>query len=288
MDRAGLKNWAKNAFHRSYWKSVLVAFILSIVAGAGASSSSSGGSSSSSGSTGSMSSEEAAVAAIVVLIVLAVVFVISIVAALLKAFVFNPLQVGCQAYFCDGLYNPNPSLNDLGKGFKPNYKNVIKTMFLKDLYLFLWSLIAAIPAFVIAFLMIFVLEQIDPAGVFVIWGIFAMFIIIIPCMIPSIIKTYEYMLIPYIMAENPDMPTKEAFKLTKHMMMGDKFNAWVLQLSFIGWNLLSLCTCGILSIFYVAPYQAYTMAAFYKAMQQKVRPQIQPVVQPEIGGVYNG
>ena len=96
------------------------------------------------------------------------------------------------------------------------------------------------------------------------------------------------MLIPYIMAENPDMPTKEAFKLTKHMMMGDKFNAWVLQLSFIGWNLLSLCTCGILSIFYVAPYQAYTMAAFYKAMQQKVRPQIQPVVQPEIGGVYNG
>ena len=287
MDRAGLKNWAKNAFHRSYWKSVLVAFILSIVAGAGASSSSSGGSSSSSGSTGSMSSEEAAVAAIVVLIVLAVVFVISIVAALLKAFVFNPLQVGCQAYFCDGLYNPNPSLNDLGKGFKPNYKNVIKTMFFKDLYLFLWSLISVIPVVIAAVVaVVLVMSSADDLWIGVV--ILLMILVMIPCAIPSIIKTYEYMLIPYIMAENPDMPTKEAFKLTKHMMMGDKFNAWVLQLSFIGWNLLSLCTCGILSIFYVAPYQAYTMAAFYKAMQQKVRPQIQPVVQPEIGGVYNG
>lgn len=287
MDRAGLKNWAKNAFHRSYWKSVLVAFILSIVAGAGASSSSSGGSSSSSGSTGSMSSEEAAVAAIVVLIVLAVVFVISIVAALLKAFVFNPLQVGCQAYFCDGLYNPNPSLNDLGKGFKPNYKNVIKTMFFRDLYLFLWSLISVIPVAITAVIaVVLAMSSVNEAWIGVV--IVLMVLVMIPCMIPSIIKTYEYMLIPYIMAENPNMPTKDAFALTKHMMMGDKFNAWVLQLSFIGWNLLSLCTCGILSIFYVAPYQAYTMAAFYKAMQQKVRPQIQPVVQPEIGGVYNG
>lgn len=287
MDRAGLKNWAKNAFHRSYWKSVLVAFILSIVAGVGTSSSSAGGSSSSSGSTGSMSSEEAAVAAIVVLIVLAVVFVISIVAALLKAFVFNPLQVGCQAYFCDGLYNPNPSLNDLGKGFKPNYKNVIKTMFLKDLYLFLWSLISVIPVAITAVIaVVLAMSSVNEAWIGV--EIVLMVLVMIPCMIPSIIKTYEYMLIPYIMAENPNMPTKDAFALTKHMMMGDKFNAWVLQLSFIGWNLLSLCTCGILSIFYVAPYQAYTMAAFYKAMQQKVRPQIQPVVQPEIGGVYNG
>ena len=287
MDRAGLKNWAKNAFHRSYWKSVLVAFILTITAGAGASSSSSGGSSSSSGSTGSMSSEEAAVAAIVVLIVLAVVFVISIVAALLKAFVFNPLQVGCQAYFCDGLYNPNPSLNDLGKGFKSNYKNVIKTMFFRDLYLFLWSLISVIPVAITAVIaVVLAMSSVNEAWIGVV--IVLMVLVMIPCMIPSIIKTYEYMLIPYIMAENPNMPTKDAFALTKHMMMGDKFNAWVLQLSFIGWNLLSLCTCGILSIFYVAPYQAYTMAAFYKAMQQKVRPQIQPVVQPEIGGVYNG
>ena len=287
MDRAGLKNWAKNAFHRSYWKSVLVAFILSIVAGVGTSSSSAGGSSSSSGSTGSMSSEEAAVAAIVVLIVLAVVFVISIVAALLKAFVFNPLQVGCQAYFCDGLYNPNPSLNDLGKGFKPNYKNVIKTMFFRDLYLFLWSLISVIPVAITAVIAVgLAMSSVNEAWIGVV--IVLMVLVMIPCMIPSIIKTYEYMLIPYIMAENPNMPTKDAFALTKHMMMGDKFNAWVLQLSFIGWNLLSLCTCGILSIFYVAPYQAYTMAAFYKAMQQKVRPQIQPVVQPEIGGVYNG
>ena len=77
------------------------------------------------------------------------------------------------------------------------------------------------------------------------------------------------MLIPYILADNPDMPRKQVFELTKQMMNGNKMNAFVLNLSFIGWNLLSLLTCGILSIFYVEPYRAYTIAAFYRDIQQR-------------------
>ena len=65
------------------------------------------------------------------------------------------------------------------------------------------------------------------------------------------------------------MDTKEVFALNKKMMTGYKWEAFVLNLSFIGWVMLSLLTCGLLAIFYVEPYRAYTMAAFYKVRNQQ-------------------
>lgn len=66
------------------------------------------------------------------------------------------------------------------------------------------------------------------------------------------------------------MNYKDAFARSKDMMMGDKWNAFVLDLSFLGWNILSACTCGILGLFYVAPYQALTNTELYEVLKQKV------------------
>ena len=77
-------------------------------------------------------------------------------------------------------------------------------------------------------------------------------------------------MIPYILAENPGIDMKEAFAMTKQMMDGDKANAWVLDLSFLGWNLLGALTCCILTVFYVAPYQYLTNAQLYEALKIKV------------------
>ena len=88
--------------------------------------------------------------------------------------------------------------------------------------------------------------------------------------IPGVIKGYEYRMIPYLLAENPALSKKEAFALSKQMMDGEKFNAWVLDLSFIGWNILSAFTCCILAIFYVAPYQNLTNAQLYAVLKQKI------------------
>ena len=74
-------------------------------------------------------------------------------------------------------------------------------------------------------------------------------------------------MIPYILADNPEMSKDEAFALSKKMMDGQKWNAFVLDLSFIGWELLSVLTCGLLSIFYVDPYRAATNAALYEALK---------------------
>lgn len=86
---------------------------------------------------------------------------------------------------------------------------------------------------------------------------------------PGIIKSYEYRMIPYLLAENPYMSTDEAFARSRSMMDGEKWNAFVLDLSFIGWNILSSLTLGLVGLFYVAPYQAYTDMELYVALCSK-------------------
>lgn len=88
--------------------------------------------------------------------------------------------------------------------------------------------------------------------------------------IPGIYKTYQYRMVPYLLAENPKMDYHRAVYLSDSMMKGQKWNAFVLDLSFFGWNLLSLFTCTILSIVYVTPYRNHTNAGLYIMLRQKM------------------
>ena len=85
--------------------------------------------------------------------------------------------------------------------------------------------------------------------------------------IPGIIKSYEYKMIPYLLAEDPEMSYQDAFAKSKEMMHGQKWNAFVLDLSFIGWHILSAFTLGILGIFYVMPYYYQTSAELYLTLK---------------------
>lgn len=49
-------------------------------------------------------------------------------------------------------------------------------------------------------------------------------------------KTYEYYMIPFILAENPNIETKKAFALSKEMMRGHKFRTFLLNASFLTWE----------------------------------------------------
>ena len=59
--------------------------------------------------------------------------------------------------------------------------------------------------------------------------------------VPGIVKHYEYLMVPYIIAENPAMDYKEAFQISKQMMDGEKMEAFIMDLSFLGWYLLTSC-----------------------------------------------
>jgi uncharacterized membrane protein len=113
--------------------------------------------------------------------------------------------------------------NRFGQGFAQ--------MFLRGLYIFLWSLLFVIP---------------------------------------GIIKTYSYAMTPFIMAENPHMSASEAIAVSKVIMDGHKWELFCLEFSFIGWMFLSVLSCGI-GFLFLTPYMNAALAAFYKGITADIR-----------------
>ena len=71
--------------------------------------------------------------------------------------------------------------------------------------------------------------------------------------VPGIYWEYCYALVPYLLAENPYMSATRAMELSKEMMEGEKWNFFILKLSFFGWLLLCVFTFGI-GGFFLEPY----------------------------------
>lgn len=77
-------------------------------------------------------------------------------------------------------------------------------------------------------------------------------------------------MIPYILAEIPKIQRKKAFKLSKEMMKGNKWKTFILDLSFLGWELLSIFTFGLLNIFYINPYKVATTVELYEVLKKQI------------------
>lgn len=85
----------------------------------------------------------------------------------------------------------------------------------------------------------------------------------------GIIKNYSYYLVPYIVAENPNVTPKEAITLSRKMMNGHKWECFVAGVSFWGWELLNLITFGLSGIFFSNPYKCAFFAEFYVARRNE-------------------
>ena len=94
-------------------------------------------------------------------------------------------------------------------------------------------------------------------------GLWSMLLII-----PGIIATYRYAMVDYIMVDNPNIGVFEAIRKSKEMMYGHKLDYFILQLSFLGWAILSVFTFGLLML-YVAPYMNVTCANFYYSIKDE-------------------
>lgn len=84
--------------------------------------------------------------------------------------------------------------------------------------------------------------------------------------VPGIVKSLSYSQAFYIIAEDPEIPALEAISRSKKMMEGHKMELFLLSLSFIGWNLLAICTLGILYI-WLLPYMEATATNFYLSIR---------------------
>ena len=158
----------------------------------------------------------------------AVIWVLVLAAAvLISVLLVNPLTVGVNKFRLNALRDKG-NVSDMGTGFDVSYKRNVKVLFFRDLYTVLWTLLF---------------------------------------IIPGIVKAYEYRMIPYLLADNPDMDKAEAFNTSKQMMKGNKWRSFVLDLSFILWGILGGITFGIVNILWVDPYKQLTDAALYEAFK---------------------
>ena len=114
------------------------------------------------------------------------------------------------------------NIKNLFVGYK-DFSRIFTTIFLQGLYTILWTLLL---------------------------------------IVPGIIKGLSYALTPYILKDNPELKNNAAIEKSMQMMDGHKMDLFILDLSFIGWVLLSMLTCGIL-VLYVEPYMMATKSAFY-------------------------
>ena len=224
-NRAELKMRGNMAFKKNYVSAVVVALLMGIfgtVSGESSARRVSENSDIYSGNlfnVGMITGLFAGIATVVILIVLVA-----------KVFVGNLLKMGGYRFFILN-QTAQPGIGTLLDGFRSgHYVNIVLTMFLRDLFTALWSLLLVVP---------------------------------------GIVKHYEYLMVPYIIAENPAMDYKEAFQISKQMMDGEKMEAFIMDLSFLGWYLLSAVTCGLLAIFYVNPYVQASFAEMYTFNKQK-------------------
>ena len=155
--------------------------------------------------------------------------VASILGILYTIFIGNVIVVGKNGYFIKN-HDENSELSEIFSGFKGNYFNVVKIMFLMDLKTLLW-------------LFLFI--------------------------VPGVIKAYEYSMIPYLLAENPNLSASQAFSLSKQMTTGQKMDLFVLDLSFLGWIILGALCCGI-GLLFVQPYPEATKAEVYLILKQRI------------------
>ena len=81
--------------------------------------------------------------------------------------------------------------------------------------------------------------------------------------IGGIVKRYSYYVVPYIVAENPDINPREAIELSRRMMYGHKLECFKLEMTFFGWWILGACTLGLSQILFSNPYEECTYCAFY-------------------------
>ena len=87
----------------------------------------------------------------------------------------------------------------------------------------------------------------------------------------GIIKKYSYYMVPYIVAENPDISAREAIELSRRMMYGHKWELFKLELTFIGWWILGSATLGLSQILFSNPYEECTYCAFYVYLRDEAK-----------------
>ncbi|MBE6120575.1 MAG: DUF975 family protein [Erysipelotrichaceae bacterium] len=162
--------------------------------------------------------------------------IVTVISFLYSIFLGHTILIGAYKYFILSI-KENPSTSTLFDFFKTSYWNIVKVMFFYQIKIVLWTL-----CFIV----------------------------------PGIIKAYEYCMVPYILAEHPEMESAAVFERSRMLTQNNKMNIFVLEISFIGWLFLGMMCCGI-GVIFVSPYIDITMTHLYLKLKE-----IHGIDQPEL------
>lgn len=145
--------------------------------------------------------------------------------------IIGALQVGVCSCYINTLRGKKVEFNNLFVSFK-DFNAVAQALIcnlLQGFFLFLWSLLL---------------------------------------IVPGIIKSYSYAMSYNLLADKAGMDGNAAITESRRIMDGHKAELFLLDLSFLGWYLLSMLTFGLLFI-YVIPYHTAARTAFYNQLVGK-------------------
>ena len=140
--------------------------------------------------------------------------------------VLLPLAWGYRVFFLRLIRQENTAYERLFDGFS-QYTRILIAEFLKGIYILLWLLLL---------------------------------------IIPGIVKEYSYAMTEFILKENPEMSGEEAICESMRIMDGHKMQLFMLDLSMIGWVILSFLTLGI-GFMFLIPYNYSAHAHFYEELK---------------------
>lgn len=185
--------------------------------------------------------------------------------------VASPLRVGLK-YFMLRSADSDANLENLLYPFRNGYKNIVWVQFVKNLYIFLWSLLGLIPLALGLWKfglyrkieeLVLAMQNDSVSAMLSLMGIMGVLMLLtVIFSVPALIKELQYSMVEYILADDPHMPRSKAISKSKEMMVGNKWPFVKLIFSFTGWYIIANMTCCI-GNFLLTPYIEATYAQMY-------------------------
>lgn len=153
---------------------------------------------------------------------------VPVVGGLVAAFLLTPASWAYQATILRNYRGGDEfEISGLLEGYQNDFQRLFTTLGLKLIYVYLWTLLL---------------------------------------IIPGIIKAYAYAMTEFILEDDDEVSNNEAIERSMQMMEGHKMELFLLDLSFIGWYILSILTLGI-GFLWLSPYMKSARAAFYEDLK---------------------
>lgn len=170
------------------------------------------------------------VAAVATLIYMVVMNVSSYASMGIIALLSLPLYYGYALFFLRVARAQPADYGTMFDGFK-DYLRIFLTQLLQGIYIFLWTLLL---------------------------------------IVPGIVKAYSYAMTSFVLADDPNLKYDAAIEESMRLMEGHKMELFLLDLSMIGWWILSLITFGI-GFLFLYPYMQTAHAHFYEDLRAEGR-----------------